>query len=95
MAQNQNLNKGAIGLADIVYFKIIIILFGLGAIEQLSGKFKYSWVLLVMLLLNVLTHLYPLQIDLTKDQRYTISSQSTLLIQDIKQPVKIHFYLGG
>jgi gliding-associated putative ABC transporter substrate-binding component GldG len=94
-AHYQNLNKGAIGLVDILYFKIIILLFGLGAIEQLSGKFKYSWVLLVMLLLNVLSHLYPLQIDLTKDQRYTMSSQSTLLIQDIKQPVKIHFYLGG
>ena len=94
-AHYQNLNKGAIGLADILYFKIVILLFGLGAIEQLSGKFKYSWVLLVMLLLNVLSHLYPLQIDLTKDQRYTISSQSKILIQDIKQPVKIHFYLGG
>jgi gliding-associated putative ABC transporter substrate-binding component GldG len=94
-AHYQNLNKGAIGLVDILYFKIIILLFGLGAIEQLSGKFKYSWALLVMLLLNVLSHLYPLQIDLTKDQRYTMSSQSTLLIQDIKQPVKIHFYLGG
>ena len=94
-AHYQNLNKGAIGLADILYFKIVILLFGLGAIEQLSGKFKYSWVLLVMLLLNVLSHLYPLQIDLTKDQRYTMSSQSKILIQDIKQPVKIHFYLGG
>ena len=94
-AHYQNLNKGAIGLADILYFKIVILLFGLGAIEQLSGKFKYSWVLLVMLLLNMLSHLYPLQIDLTKDQRYTMSSQSKLLIQDIKQPVKIHFYLGG
>jgi gliding-associated putative ABC transporter substrate-binding component GldG len=94
-AHYQNLNKGAIGLADILYFKIVILLFGLGAIEQLSGKFKYSWVLLVMLLLNLLSHLYPLQIDLTKDQRYTMSSQSKILIQDIKQPVKIHFYLGG
>ena len=94
-ARHQNLNKGAIGIADILYFKTVIILFGLGAIEQLSGKFKYSWVLLVMLLLNVLSHLYPLQIDLTKDQRYTMSSQSKILIQDIKQPVKIHFYLGG
>ena len=94
-AHYQNLNKGAIGLADILYFKIVILLFGLGAIEQLSGKFKYSWVLLVMLLLNVLSHLYPLQIDLTKDQRYTMSSQSKILIQNIKQPVKIHFYLGG
>jgi gliding-associated putative ABC transporter substrate-binding component GldG len=94
-AHYQNLNKGAIGLADILYFKIVILLFGLGAIEQLSGKFKYSWVLLVMLLLNLLSHLYPLQIDLTKDQRYTMSSQSKILIQDIMQPVKIHFYLGG
>ena len=94
-AHYQNLNKGAIGLADILYFKIVILLFGLGAIEQLSGKFKYSWVLLVMLLLNMLSHLYPLQIDLTKDQRYTMRSQSKILIQDIKQPVKIHFYLGG
>ncbi len=94
-AHYQNLNKGAIGIADILYFKTIILLFALGAIEQLSGKFKYSWVLLVMLLLNVLCHFYPLQIDLTKDQRYTMSSQSKILIQDIKQPVKIHFYLGG
>jgi gliding-associated putative ABC transporter substrate-binding component GldG len=48
-----------------------------------------------MLLLNFLSHLYPLQLDLTKDQRYTISEQSTVLIQEVKQPVKIHLYLGG
>ena len=94
-AHYQNLNKGAVSIQDILYFKTIIILFGLGAIEQLSGKFKYSWVLLVMLLLNYLSHAYPLQIDLTKDQRYTISDQSIKLIQEVNQPVKIHFYLGG
>jgi gliding-associated putative ABC transporter substrate-binding component GldG len=48
-----------------------------------------------MLLFNFLSHLYPLQLDLTKDQRYTISEQSTVLIQEVKQPVKIHLYLGG
>jgi gliding-associated putative ABC transporter substrate-binding component GldG len=94
-AHYQNLNKGAIGLADILYFKTIILLFGLGAIEQLTSKFKYSWVLLVMLALIYLSQLYPLQLDLTKDQRYTISEQSTVLIQEVKQPVKIHLYLGG
>jgi ABC-2 type transport system permease protein len=94
-AHYQNLNKGAVGLPDILYFKTILILFGLGAIEQLSGKFKYSWVLFVLILLNCLSHVYPLQIDLTKDQRYTISSQSETLIQEVNQPVKIHFYLGG
>jgi gliding-associated putative ABC transporter substrate-binding component GldG len=94
-AHYQSLNKGAIALQDILYFKTIILLFGLGAMEQLSGKFKYAWVLCILLLLNYLSHLYPLQIDLTKDQRYTISDQSTSLIRDLKQPVKIHFYLGG
>lgn len=94
-AHYQNLNKGAVGLPDVLYFKSIIILFGLGAIEQLSGKFKYSWVLFVLLLLNYLSHVYPLQIDLTKDQRYTLSSQSKTLIQEVNQPVKIHLYLGG
>lgn len=94
-AHYQNLNKGAIVLQDVLYFKTIILLFGLGSIEQLSGKFKYSWVLFVLLLLNYLSYLYPLQIDLTKDQRYTISAESKTLIQQVNQPVKIHLYLGG
>lgn len=94
-AHFQNLNKGAIGLQDVLYFTTILVLFGLGAMEQLSGKFKHSWVLLAMFALNYLSNLYPVQIDLTKDQRYTISSQSKTLIRALKQPVKIHFYLGG
>jgi ABC-2 type transport system permease protein len=94
-AHYQNLNKGAIVLQDVLYFKTIILLFGLGSIEQLSGKFKYSWILFGMLLLNYLSYLYPIQIDLTKDNRFTISAQSKVLIQQVNQPVKIHFYLGG
>ena len=94
-AHYQNLNKGAIGFQDILFFATIVLLFGLGCIEQLSGKFKYSWMLFAMLLLNYLSYVYPLQIDLTKDQRYTISGQSKTLIQAVDQPVKIHLYLGG
>ncbi len=94
-AHYQNLNKGAIAIQDLIYFKTIIILFGLGCIEQLAGKFKYSWLLILMLLLNYLSHLFPFQIDLTKDQRYSISDQSKNLIQQVNQPVKIHVYLGG
>lgn len=94
-AHYQNLNKGAIAFQDLIYFKTIIILFGLGCIEQLSGKFKYSWLLILILLLNYLSYLYPVQIDLTKDKRYSISDQSKTLIKEVNQPVKIHFYLGG
>jgi gliding-associated putative ABC transporter substrate-binding component GldG len=91
----QNLNKGAVVLQDVLYFKTVILLFGLGCIEQLSGKFKYSWVLFGMLLLNYLSVVYPFQIDLTKDHRYTISATSKKIIQDLDQPVHIHLYLGG
>lgn len=94
-AHYENLNKGAIGLQDVLYFKSIVLLLGLGCIEQLAGKFKYSWLLIVMLLLNYLSYRYPLQIDLTKDQRYTLSTQSKTLIQEVNQPVKIQLYLGG
>ncbi len=94
-AHYQNLNKGAISIQDLIYFKTIVILFGLGCIEQLAGKFKYSWLLILILLLNYLSHLFPFQIDLTKDQRYSISDQSKNLIQQVNQPVKIHVYLGG
>lgn len=94
-AHYQNLNKGAIVLQDVLYFITIVLLFGLGCIEQLSGRFKYSRVLFSILLLNYLSYLYPIQIDLTKDQRYTISAQSKELIQQVNQPVKIHVYLGG
>jgi len=91
----QNLSKGVISMADMVYFISLIVLFGIGAIEQIKGKVKNVLVLVIIIALNYLFSLFPMQLDLTKDHRYTISKSSAAIIKNVEAPVKIHLYLGG
>ena len=44
---------------------------------------------------NYLAFVFPLQLDLTKEHRYTLSKSSSQIIQGVQKPVKIHLYLGG
>jgi ABC-2 type transport system permease protein len=91
----QNVSKGVIALSDMVYFFSIVVLFSIGAIEQIKGRVKNGLVLLVILLLNYISSLFPAQLDLTKDHRYTISKSSELILAQVETPVTIHLYLGG
>jgi gliding-associated putative ABC transporter substrate-binding component GldG len=91
----QNLSKGVIALTDMLYFCSLIILFAAGTVEQIKGKVKYAVIILVVLLVSLLASLMPLKLDLTKDQRYTLSASSKQIIKELNIPVKIHLYLGG
>jgi ABC-2 type transport system permease protein len=91
----QNLSKGIITSIDLIYFFSIAILFGIGAIEQIKGRVKFIILLLVILFLNYTCTLLPLQFDLTKDHRFTISNGSKEVVRQIEKPVRIHLYLGG
>ncbi len=91
----QNVSKGVIALSDMVYFFSIVALFSIGAIEQIKGRVKNGLVLLVILLLNYISSLFPVQLDLTKDHRYSISESSEQILAQVETPVTIHLYLGG
>jgi ABC-2 type transport system permease protein len=91
----QNLSKGVITSIDLIYFSSIAILFGIGAIEQIKGRIKYLIILLVIIFLNYTSTSLPIQIDLTKDHRFTISEGAKEVIKQIDKPIKIHLYLGG
>ncbi len=91
----QNVSKGVIALSDMVYFFSIVVLFSIGAIEQIKGKVKNGLVLFAILLLNYISSLFPVQLDLTKDHRYSISKSSELILAQVETPVTIHLYLGG
>ena len=91
----QNLSKGVVSSADIFYFFSIATLFCIGAIEQIKGSVKYLIVLFAILFFNYASTLWPIQADLTKDHRYTLSKGSKEIISQIEKPVKIHLYLGG
>ena len=91
----QNMSKGVIALKDIVYFLSIIALFGVGTIEYIQGKVKYGVLLFAIILINYVSNIFPIQWDLTKEKRYTLSETSKQIITQVQQPVTIHLYLGG
>ena len=90
-----NMSKGLIKMADMIYFISILVLFILGTIENLKGKIKYVFLLIAIIGANYLSNIFPFQFDLTKEKRYTLSASSTEVISQIQAPVTVHLYLGG
>ena len=90
-----NMSKGLIKINDMIYFISILVLFIIGTVENLKGKIKYILLLTTILFANYLSNLFPIQLDLTKEKRYTLSASTIDVISQIKLPVKIHLYLGG
>ena len=90
-----NMSKGLIKMTDMIYFISILALFILGTIENLKGKIKYVFLLIAIIGANYLSNIIPIQFDLTKENRYTLSSSSTEVTSQIQAPVTVHLYLGG
>lgn len=90
-----NMSKGLIKMTDLIYFISILGLFILGTIENLKGKIKYLFLLIAIIGANYLSNIFPIQFDLTKEKRYTLSASSTEVISQIQAPVTVHLYLGG
>ena len=86
----EQVSKGVISGSDIIYFLSFIIIFSIGAIEQIKGKLRYIIVILAIVVVNYLSNIFPVQIDLTKDQRYTLSDNSDKIIKDADLNIKIH-----
>lgn len=62
----------------------------------MSNNLKYGVTLLVALVVvNILGSQFFERFDLTEDKRYTLSEQTTELIQDIEEPIVIRVYLEG
>jgi ABC-2 type transport system permease protein len=89
------MSRGVISLQDVVYFISILILFGIGSLENIKAKFKYIAAIVFILMLNYVAFISPLQLDFTKEHRYTLSESSKQIIQKAQSPVKIHLYMGG
>ena len=90
-----NMSKGVIGFKDLIYFLSIIILFLLGCKENISHQKQSVFLFATIVVFNLVASYFPFQLDLTKDQRYTISKQSKSILESVQTPVKIHVYLGG
>ncbi len=91
----RSMSRGVLSFQDAVYFISILILFCIGCLENIKAKFKYVVTLALILMFNYIAFVWPIQIDFTKEQRYTLSESSKQIIQKVENPIKIHLYLGG
>ena len=91
----RSMSKGVLSFQDTIYFMAVFVLFILGCLENIKAKFKYLAALVFILVFNYLAFVWPLQLDLTKEHRYTLSSSTKQIIHAVQKPVKIHLYLGG
>jgi len=94
-AHFENMGKGVLYASDLVYLLSLILLFVLGAVEKIQYRKTSFLVYLMLVVINIAMHFAPLQWDLTKDERYTLSNTSKQIIAGVQEPVKIHLYLGG
>jgi len=91
----RSMSRGVLSFQDVVYFISILILFCIGCLENIRAKFKYLVILALILMFNYIAFVWPIQIDFTKEHRYTLSESSKQIIQKVENPIKIHLYLGG
>jgi len=91
----RSMSKGVLSFQDSIYFISVLVLFTLGCLENIKAKFKYIVSLAFILVFNYLAFVWPLQLDLTKEHRYTLSASTKQIIHGVEKPVKIHLYLGG
>jgi len=90
-----NMSKGLLSTEDIFYFLSILVLFGIGSIENIKGKVKYLITVGALIFINVFFSFYNFQFDLTKEHRYTYNESTKQIVAAIVKPIKIHLYLGG
>jgi len=98
----KDLSRGVLDLSDIVYFLSIIVLFICLTTKQLStsGYQKKDWsqlsiILVVLVFLNLASNSLNSRLDITKDQRYTLSESSKTLVKTIDSPLIIDVFLKG
>ena len=58
---------------------------------------RYWWVIAIVgvVLLNVAAHFCVLRLDLTDDQRYSLSTATKKLLNELDAPVEVTVYLAG
>lgn len=57
--------------------------------------YKIGLVLILILMINIIGNLFFYRLDLTQDQRYTLSNQTKEIVNNIENPILIEVYLKG
>lgn len=68
---------------------------GKGIKDRIQGGFSLLLYLGILLVVNILATYLPLTWDLTEDKRYTLTSSTRELLDEVDEPVYVEVLLGG
>lgn len=98
----KSISRGVIDTRDIIYFLSIITLFLLltklsiktGEIEQ-KNIIKLGTIVIGLFILNIASNYGYKRLDITKDQRYTLSKSAKDIVNTANSPLIIDIFLKG
>ncbi|MAO32951.1 MAG: hypothetical protein CL824_05535 [Crocinitomicaceae bacterium] len=96
-----SIKKGVLDSRDLIYFLSIIIFFLLAALNMIRIKKNWSLASIIgvsLILINTISTFKNIRIDLTEDQRYSISEGTEKFLNDtsyFKNRLSIKIYLDG
>ncbi|NND51878.1 MAG: gliding motility-associated ABC transporter substrate-binding protein GldG [Flavobacteriaceae bacterium] len=98
----KSISRGVFDSRDFIYFLSIIVFFILITTEHISPnknrrntKRNFIYLPIALIALNVVAASFYGRYDLTEDKRYTLSTASEAIIEDIESPLIIDVFLEG
>ncbi len=94
----KSMGRGVLDTRDMLYFISLSLFFLALTKQQLSGAKnlkKTGMLFLGLVFLNSIGSNYYKRFDLTKDQRYSLSTPTKNILQTLTEPVSITVYLSG
>lgn len=96
----KSLSRGVIDIRDVLYYLSFAAVFYWATVRMLQKRINTSprswiYVIGVILVLEVLVHLWPGRWDLTSDKRYTLIPISKEILKSNDSPVLVKIYLTG
>jgi len=98
----KSISRGVLDSRDLLYFVSIAIVFLLLTTRRITSNknkkkplLRFIIVPIILLLLNIFSDSIYKRFDLTEDKRYTLSTSTKTLIEDIDAPIIIDVFLEG
>lgn len=99
----RSISRGVIDMRDFIYFvgiTFIFLLLTVGAVRNKKWKtkkfrVKFSVIFILLMFIFWLSGNFLYRIDLTADNRFSLSKVSTEIVSEFEKPVEIEFYLEG
>ncbi|MDX1470887.1 MAG: gliding motility-associated ABC transporter substrate-binding protein GldG, partial [Flavobacteriaceae bacterium] len=98
----ESMARGVLDSRDLLYFIVIIAIFLTITVRLLGPKTinKRDWTWIIGLPLSLIVLAFILQgtyarLDLTEDQRYTLSEPALAIVDEVESPILIDVFLAG